>query len=120
MGLWRSTYWLFGLEYPERWDERQRQLKYECVLQIQKSNLRLRKVKPPLKVNKNEVVKNVIGNRKVRIAEQVNYIPPPPPCSPDQSYAILNDFHYNDTITELKTLFKNKRKKSWNKKKKRR
>lgn len=113
-GWWRTAYWMLGIEYPDRWDERQRQLKYQVVLQIQKSKLQL---KPSSKVNKDEVVKNVVGNRKVRISDKIEDIPPVPPSSPNESYATLKDLHYKDTVTELKTLFKNKRKKSFNNKK---
>jgi hypothetical protein len=110
-GFWRSIYGLLGWSYWDEWSPRQRHLKYECCKQIERSKLILKK--PSVDVDANKFVENKVSKKKVRISVEQEYIPPPPPNSPySPKYA-----EHSDCITELRTLFKEKRKSSWNNKK---
>ena len=86
MGVWRSIYYIFGFDYPkDLWCPRQRDLKYQVCLQIQKSEIRL--------------------NPTVKIKCVAFDLPPPPPPSPSEKKGC------DDIILELKSVFKQKNKK---------
>jgi hypothetical protein len=117
MGFWREFYSLLGWDYWDAWCPRQRQLKYQVCLQIQKSNLKLRKIESPANIEKHQFIKYKVSKKKVRIAPEVQYAPTPTVSPVSNRYALLNEAEHNNCVTELKTLFKNKRKNNWNNKK---
>lgn len=98
MGLWRTLYYIFGWDYPkDLWCPRQRDLKYQMCLQIQKSEIRLN---PVVRINK-----NVVFDLPPRFSDI-----PPPPSSPippleDCSPPPL------EVIDELKSVLEQKNKK---------
>lgn len=48
MGFWREAYNFLGWDYYDKWDDRQRYLKYMTCLQIQ--NGYITKLLPPMKM----------------------------------------------------------------------
>jgi len=57
MGFWRTIYYYVGMEYPEqKWDDRQKHLKYMCCQQIEKGYIR--KLLPPMTLVRYKKKKN--------------------------------------------------------------
>ena len=108
-GWWREFYSLMGWDYYDAWEPRQRQLKYKVCQQIEKSKLKL---KPTTDIQKDEVIKDVPRNKKVRFSQEPQQVPQSRPNSPSELYD--SPQHQEECIQELRTLFKQSRKNRWN------